>query len=100
MAPSMQILANRPHVVMCLVHRGPNEIVHACIDDHERLCPAPLEIKHARDQDTCIADDEATGLEYQGAFEIACGPLDECGISLRVGRGLVAFPVGNSKASA
>src|SRR6185369_3663080 len=96
-ALSVGILANRPHIMMCLIERGSDEIVHAGIHDDERFGLAALEIKRTRDQDACVADDEATGLEYEHAIEIARGALYERGISAWVRRGLITFAIRNSE---
>src|SRR5262249_2203457 len=51
----------RGDIVMRVVKRGPDEIVHARIDDEERPAFARLPVDDAAHQDARIADDEAPG---------------------------------------
>ena len=92
--------AHRADVVVRVVERRADEIVHPGIDDDEGLGLAALHVEHARDQDAGIADDEAARLEDQPAAEPARRALDHGRIGVRVGRRLVVLAVGNAEAAA
>src|SRR5262245_43436481 len=47
------------------VERGPDEVVHRAVDDHELLRLRVLQEQDAREQDTGVADENAAGLEQQ-----------------------------------
>ena len=57
-------------VVVRLVERRADQIVHAGIDDDEGLGFAALHVEHARHQDAGIADDQPARLEDQLAAEV------------------------------
>jgi hypothetical protein len=76
-------LADRADIVMRVVERRTDQIVHAGVDDDEGLGLAALHVKHARDQDAGIADDQPAGLEDQLAVEIAGRALDDRRIGIR-----------------
>ena len=54
-------LAHRQDVVMRLVERRADQVVHRGVDDDEVLGVAVLHIDHARDEDAGIADDQRPG---------------------------------------
>ena len=70
-------LAHRADIVVRLVERRADKIVHAGIDDDEGLGLAVLHIEHARHQDAGIADDEPARLEDQLAAETARRAFDD-----------------------
>ncbi len=62
-----------PHwhnLVICLIKRWPNQIVHRRIGNYERLLPVPLDVQHACHQRAGLRNDEASWLNQQFAFEI------------------------------
>ena len=93
-------LAHRPDVVMRLIERRPDQIVHRGVDDDEILGLAALQIEHARDEDAGIADDQPARLEDQRAAEPARRALDDRGIGVRIGRRLVVLAIGNAEPAA
>ena len=64
-------LRHRQDLVIGLIKRRPDKIIHRRIRDDEGLGLAALHVDHARHQDTGIADDEPAGLKDQLAFDAA-----------------------------
>src|SRR5438067_371788 len=72
--------ADRHNLVVTLVERGPNEIVHAGVHDHEFLLRGLLEITDAGEQDTGVAHEESTGLEQHPQADLAQRRDDRGGV--------------------
>src|SRR5262249_14368995 len=87
-------------VMVRFVERGTNEIVHPGVDDDKGLSLDTLEIKHARDQDTGIADNQAARFEDKRALKVARRALDHRGVSLGMRRRLVVLAIGNAETAA
>src|SRR2546430_15796056 len=62
---------DRHNLMITLVERGPDEIVHAGVHDHEFLLRGLLEIADAGEQDTGVAHEESTGLEQHPQPDLA-----------------------------
>ena len=55
--------ADRNDLVVTLVERGPDQIVHPGIDDHEFLVLGLLDVADAGEEDAGIADEQTARLE-------------------------------------
>src|SRR4029078_2431686 len=84
-------------LVMGLIKRWADQVVHAGIDDDERLGLSVLEIEDARHQNSGIADDQPAGLEDQLTIEAARRALDHRGIGGGVWRRLVVLALRNTQ---
>ena len=58
-------------LVMRLVERGTDEVVHGRVGDDEGLFTVVLDVEHAGEQRAGLGDEEAAGLDEQAAFEAA-----------------------------
>src|SRR5207237_3009842 len=57
--------AHRPDLVIRLVQRRTDEVVHAQLDDHEAAAVRALDSDHRADHDPRIGDEIAAGLEKE-----------------------------------
>src|SRR5262249_5632626 len=99
-AGRQRLLYHRPNLMMRVIQRWTDEIVHGSVDDNEVLYLAALHEQHARNQNTGIADQETARLKNQSAVETASGSLDHLGVGLRVRRRLVVVAVRNAQTTA
>src|SRR6202011_1552176 len=92
-------LPHRLDVVVRLVKRRPNQVVHPGIDDDEGLRLSAFEIEHGGNQNTGVPDDDTARLEDQRTPEIARSALDHGRISRGIRRRLDLVPIGNPESS-
>src|SRR6266568_1136210 len=87
----------RPHrhdLVMCLVERRANEVVHRRIGDDERLLPVLLHLQHTRQQRSSLRHDEAPRLKQQAAFETSKSLVNRRSILMHFDRRAATSAVG------
>ena len=72
--------ADRHDLVITLVKRGPDQVVHSGIDDHEFLVLGLFDVADARQEDTGIADEQTARLDQHAQSELAQRRQDGGGI--------------------
>ena len=109
-------LADRPHhvydlspsitpyygqnLVMSLVERRPNEIIHPGIGNDKRLCAVLFNVKHPRQKRSSLRHKKAPGLQQQVGTEPVCGSDHSHRIGSRAGRRVeICIPVLDPKPS-
>src|SRR5262249_14332158 len=90
--------ANRSQLMVRVIKRGPDEIVHAGVDDDESLGRRFFPIENAGEQDAGIPGDDSTWLEDQPGAGAAHRIPHRCGVLYRAGRSLVRVPDPQSSA--
>ena len=91
---------DRADVVVGVVERRADEVVHAGVEDDEGLGGALLDVHDLGDQDAGIADEDAAGLEQDAGAEIAEPAADDLGIGGRRRRRRIVEPIGDAEAAA
>ena len=68
--------ADRNNVVVRLVERGTDEIVHGRVGNHEGLVAVALDDEHTGNEGTGLGNEESAGLDEQLAFKAGKAILD------------------------
>ena len=98
--PVAKGLANGPDIMIRVVERGPDQIVHASVDDDEMLLAAPLGVDHLGHKNPGVARDDAARLKQELGAEAVRKSGDDLGIVVRQRRFLKVPAIGNAKAAA
>src|SRR5207237_9597043 len=61
----------RDDLVITAIKRRPDQVVHSGIDDYELFDAGFLDVTDAREQDTSVADKEATRFDQNANIEVA-----------------------------
>ena len=91
---------NRKNIVMRVIERGADQIVHSGIQNHEALGFARFNINHPRHEDARVGSDQPAGLEDELNVETFCRLCDHFSVSIRVGGRRIVQAVGDAEPAA
>ena len=84
---------HRHNLVISLVERGTDQVVHRRVGNHEGLPAVALDVEHAREKRAGLRDQEAPRLQQQTALEGAEGAFNGRGVFAHLGGGVEAARV-------
>src|SRR6202011_3968381 len=67
----LTLLFDRNDLVITAIKSRPNQVVHSGIDNRKFFLPGFFDVAHAREQDTGVADKEATRFDQNANLEVS-----------------------------